>query len=176
MTDAHLREVREGDIPAIQKIYAHHVFHGFGSFEETPPDNAEMTRRWRQIVALGLPYLVCESAGTVAGFAYAGPYRPRPAYRHSVEDSVYVAPEHARRGHGRRMVAALIERCTELGYRQMVAVIGDRENHGSIGLHESLDFKVAGTLSSIGFKHGRWVDVVLMQRALGQGDHSLPDA
>lgn len=174
MSDPVVRPAAEEDLPAIQAIYAHHVRHGLGSFEETPPDLAEMTRRWRAVTATGLPYLVCADAGAVVGYAYAGVYNARPGYRFSVEDSVYVAADTARRGYGRRLVTALIERCTTLGYRQMLAVIGDRDNHGSIGLHHSLGFEEVGRLDSIGFKHGRWVDVVFMQRALGEGDRTLP--
>jgi phosphinothricin acetyltransferase len=175
MSDLLVRGVEPGDMPAVQAIYAHHVTHGLGSFEETPPTLEEMARRRQAVVGAGLPYLVCVAAGEVAGFAYAAPYRPRPAYRYSVEDSVYVAPGLARRGCGRRLLSALIERCTALGYRQMVAVIGDRGNQGSTGLHRSLGFREVGHLPAVGFKHGRWVDVVLMQRALGDGDGSKPE-
>jgi phosphinothricin acetyltransferase len=161
-------------LAAIQAIYADHVRHGLGSFEETPPDRAEITRRWRSATGEGLPYLVCLAGDQVVGFAYAGRYRPRPAYRHSVEDSVYVASDAGRRGYGRMMLSALIDRCTEIGFRQMIAVIGDRENHGSIGLHAALGFVETGHLPAIGFKHGRWVDVVIMQRALGAGSATLP--
>jgi len=175
MTNAIQREALIEDMPSIQSIYAHHVLHGLGTFEETPPSVEEMTRRWQSVTALGMPYLVCEDGGVVSGFAYAAPYRPRPAYRYTVEDSVYVAPDAPRRGYGRLLVAALIERCTELGCRQMLAVIGDRGNHGSIELHGTLGFREVGSLPSVGFKHGRWVDVVIMQRALGAGDETDPD-
>ncbi len=174
MRDALLRTAEAADLPAIQVIYSHHVLHGLGSFEETPPSLEEMTRRWRSVVDAGLPYLVCAVEGAVVGFAYAGPYRPRPAYRYSVEDSVYVAADRGRHGYGRRLVSALIERCTTMGYRQMLAVIGDRDNHGSIGLHTSLGFREVGHMPSVGFKFGRWVDVVVMQRALGDGDRTPP--
>jgi L-amino acid N-acyltransferase YncA len=170
MTGFVLRAAALDDLPAIQAIYAHHVLHGLGTFEETPPSLEEMTRRWRSLVEAGMPYLVAVDAGTVMGYAYAGLYRPRPAYRYSVEDSVYVAPDAARRGYGRRLVAALIEQCAAKGFRQMLAVIGDRDNHGSVGLHRNLGFKEVGLLSSVGFKFGRWVDVVVMQRPLGDGD------
>ena len=175
MTKPVVRAAGENDMPAIQKIYGHHVLHGLGTFELTPPSMEELARRWRDITAQGMPYLVCEDAGAVTGYAYAAPYRPRPAYRHSVEDSVYVGPEGGRRGYGRLLVSALIDRCTELGMRQMLAVIGDRDNQGSIGLHRSLGFHEAGSLPSVGYKHGRWVDVVIMQRALGPGDTAPPD-
>lgn len=174
MSEMAVRDAAPEDMPEVQAIYAHHVAHGLGSFEETPPGLDEMRRRRDAIVEAGLPYLVCVAGGKVAGFAYAGPYRPRPAYRYSVEDSVYVAPDFARRGCGRRLLSALIERCTRLGYRQMLAVIGDRGNLGSTGLHRSLGFREVGHMPSVGFKHGRWVDVVVMQRPLGEGDGSKP--
>jgi phosphinothricin acetyltransferase len=133
-----------------------------------------MARRWRDVTAQGMPYLVCTDGGAVTGYAYVAPYRPRPAYRFAVENSVYVQPDGARRGYGRRLVVDLIDRCTAMGHRQMVAVIGDRGNAGSIGLHASLGFREIGCLPSVGFKLGRWVDVVLMQRALGPGDTTPP--
>lgn len=175
MPDTQIRDATEADFTAIQAIYGHHVIHGTGSFEETPPDSAEMIRRWRTVTETGLPYLICDVRGGVAGYAYAAPYRTRRAYRFSVEDSVYVAPDGQRRGAGRRLLSALIERCEALGYRQMVAVIGDRQNEGSIGLHAALGFREVGCLHAIGFKHGRWVDVVLMQRPLGAGDRTSPE-
>lgn len=178
MTNPVVRAAGQDDIPAIQAIYGHHVMHGLGTFELTPPPVEEMTRRWRDITAQGMPYLICTDGdgGAVTGFAYVAPYRPRPAYRFAVENSVYVQPGGARRGYGRLLVSDLIERCTALGHRQMVAVIGDRGNQGSIGLHASLGFREIGCLPSVGFKHGRWVDVVLMQRALGPGDTTPPEA
>lgn len=170
-----VRASDEKDLPAIAAIYAHHVLHGFGSFEEAPPDLAELARRRQEILVKGLPYFVAtDEQDEVVGYAYASPYRPRSAYRFSVEDSIYVAAGAARKGIGRMLLAALIERCTALGYRQMIAVIGDSGNHGSIGLHQSQGFERAGLLSSVGFKAGRWVDGVLMQRALGPGDSTLP--
>ena len=171
-----IRAVEAADLEAIQAIYAHHVLHGLASFEEMPPDAAELTRRWRAIADAGLPYLCATggAAGPILGYAYAGPYRPRSAYRFSVEDSVYVAPGQAGRGVGRALLRRLIEICTDLGKRQMIAVIGDSGNAGSIGLHRACGFELTGTLRSIGFKHGRWVDSVLMQRALGSGDTTLP--
>ena len=170
-----VRDGRDDDLPAIAAIYSHHVTHGFGSFEETPPSLDELQRRRDEILAKGLPYLVAtEPVGAVIGYAYASPYRTRPAYRFSVEDSIYVAPDAPRRGIGRVLLSALIERTAALGYRQMVAVIGDSGNLGSIGLHRALGFDHVGRLPSIGFKKGRWVDGVLMQRALGKGDSTLP--
>jgi L-amino acid N-acyltransferase YncA len=170
-----VRDCRDDDLPAIVAIYSYHVMHGFGSFEETPPSLDELRRRRDEILAKGLPYIVAaEPAGTVIGYAYASAYRTRPAYRFSVEDSIYVAPDAPRRGIGRALLSALIERTAALGYRQMVAVIGDSGNLGSIGLHRALGFEHVGRLPSIGFKRGRWVDGVLMQRGLGMGDSTLP--
>lgn len=172
--DMVVRDATRSDVPTIQAIYAHHVLHGAASFEEVPPDEAEMNRRREEILARGLPYLVAEHAGVVRGFAYAGPFRPRSAYRYTVEDSVYVAPDAVGQGFGRAALTEVIKRCTALGLRQMVAVIGDSGNHASIRLHESLGFQRAALLRSVGFKLGRWVDSVIMQRALGEGDSTLP--
>jgi L-amino acid N-acyltransferase YncA len=170
-----IRDSEDADLPAIAAIYAHHVMHGFGSFEEVPPDVEELTKRRREILAKGLPYLVATDAATaVLGYAYASPYRTRSAYRFTVEDSIYVAPQTGRRGIGRMLLEALIERCTKAGYRQMIAVIGDSGNEGSIGLHQSLGFSRAALLPTIGFKRGRWVDCVMMQRALGDGSEAPP--
>ena len=170
-----VREARPGDLDAITAIYAHHVRHGLASFEETPPERAEMERRYRAIVARNLPYLVAEpESGEVLGYASAGPYRTRPGYRYSLENTVYVAPGADGQGLGGALLEELIRRCTDLGYRQMVAVIGDTDNRPSIRLHESLGFRRVGTLSAIGFKFGRWVDSVIMQRALGEGASSQP--
>jgi L-amino acid N-acyltransferase YncA len=170
-----VRDAAEADIPAITAIYAHHVRNGLGSFEEEPPSQEEIARRHRDVAARHLPYLVGASPeGLILGYAYAAPYRPRSAYRFSVEDSVYVAPEAGRQGVGRRLLAAVIDRCVEAGYRQMVAVIGDSGNAASIALHERLGFLHIGVLPAVGFKHGRWVDTVVMQRALGDGAAGLP--
>jgi L-amino acid N-acyltransferase YncA len=164
-----LRVSRREDVPALAAIYAHHVLNGLASFEIMPPDQDEIALRREGVLARGLPYLVAELDGRIAGYAYAAPYRTRPAYRFALEDSVYVDPSAARRGIGRALLAALIEACAVLGYRQMVAVIGDSGNAASIGLHAACGFVHAGILPSVGFKHGRWVDSVLMQRALGPG-------
>lgn len=169
-----LRDSLPSDLAAIADIYAHHVHIGLGSFEETAPSVEEIGRRRDAILALGLPFLVAVSAGGLVGFAYAGPYRVRSAYRHTVEDSIYVAPEATRQGIARALLKRLIDRCTVLGYRQMVAVIGDSGNRASISLHEALGFARVGVLPAVGFKHGRWVDSVLMQRALGAGATTLP--
>lgn len=170
-----VRASEDRDIAQIVAIYSHHVLHGFGSFEEVPPDATEMARRRGEVLAKGFPYLVAEIDGRVVGYAYASTYRPRIAYRFSVEDSIYVSPDAPRQGIGRALLESLLARCAGLGYRQMVAVIGDTQNTGSIALHAALGFRVVGTLPSVGFKHGRWVDSVFMQRALGSGDSTLPN-
>ena len=170
-----VRDSTNADLPAIQRIYAHHVLYGLASFEEEAPDLTELAKRRREIVAKGLPYLVAAAADGVAlGYAYASPFRTRSAYRFTVEDSVYVAPDAARHGIGRALLAALLPRCAELGYRQMVAVIGDSANGPSIGLHRALGFARVALLPSIGFKFGRWIDCVMMQRTLGASDTKLP--
>ncbi|WP_256366625.1 GNAT family N-acetyltransferase [Ancylobacter sp. TS-1] len=169
-----IRDARDDDMPAVQAIYAHHVLTGLASFEEVPPSAAEMTARRAHVLALGLPYLVAEREGTVVGYAYASTYRPRPAYRFTVEDSVYVAPGCGGKGIGGALLGALIARCEAGPWRQMLAVIGDSDNAGSLALHRRLGFRPAGTLAAVGFKFGRWVDSVLMQRPLGPGDDTLP--
>jgi len=170
-----IRPAKTSDIPAITCIYAHAVEHGTASFELTPPDETELGRRMSDLVAKGFPYLVAENDGVLAGYAYAGPYRMRPAYRHTVENSVYVAPTVHRSGIGRALLAALIEAAEKRGFRQMIAVIGDSGNQaGSIGLHEALGFRHVGILQDVGFKHGRWLDSVLLQRALGPGASANP--
>lgn len=169
-----IRPSTDDDVPAIAAIYGHHVLHGFASFEEVPPEISEISRRRADLLERGLPYLTAELDGRIVGYAYAGLYRPRIAYRFTVEDSIYVAPDAPRRGIGRALLSDLVARTAALGYRQMVAVIGDTGNTGSIGLHAALGFRVVGTLPSVGFKHGRWVDSVFMQRPLGPGDSSLP--
>ncbi len=152
------------------------MLNGLASFEETPPDLDEITRRFEATRARGLPYLVAEDTSTneILGYAYAGPYRPRPAYRFSVENSVYVAPGLEGQGVGRALLEELIENCTALGLRQMIAVVGDSGHLPSIAFHESLGFTRIGTLRAVGFKFGRWVDSVILQRALGDGDETLP--
>jgi len=158
----------------ISAIYAHHVRHGLASFELDPPEVAEMARHRQDILDAGLPYLVAELDGAVAGFACAGPYRARPAYRHTVESTVYVADWAVRRSVGRMLLEALISACEDVGKRQLVAVIGDSGNDASIGLHASVGFSHAGTLKDVGYKHGRWLDAVLMQRGLGAGAKTPP--
>ncbi len=169
-----IRPSREADMPAVQRIYAHHVMHGFGSFEEEPPDLAELMRRRSEYLSRRLPYLVAELKGRVVGYAYAGPYRTRSAYRFTVENSIYIDPAHAGRGIGRKLLAELIAQCTALGFRQMIAVIGDTGNTASIKLHEALGFKLAGIFASVGRKRGRWLDSVMMQLTLGDGDKTDP--
>jgi L-amino acid N-acyltransferase YncA len=170
-----VRDATDHDIPAIQQIYADHVLHGTASFEEVPPSAPQMAMRWVDVHRLGLPYLVAELDRSVVGYAYASAYRPRPAYRHTIEDSVYVASQHHRLGIGRALLATLIERCEAGPWRQMIAVIGDSNNTGSIALHQAFGFRHVGTLENVGFKHGRWLDSVLMQRTLGQGAQALPE-
>ena len=170
-----VRNADLGDLTAVQAIYAYYVRHGLASFEETPPDLAEIERRFDTTVDNGLPYLVAELDGTIRGYAYAGRYRARPAYRYSLENTVYVEPGFEGRGLGSALLGTLIARCEELGYRRMVAVIGDSANQASIRLHQRLGFQQCGLLPSVGFKFGRWVDSVLMERPLGPGDTSLPE-
>ena len=167
MSDADIRPAGPQDIAAITRIYADAVEHGTATFEIEPPDAAEMARRQQALLADGLPYLVAEQAGVVAGYAYAGRYHARPAYRWTLEDTIYVAPAFHRRGLGRLLMARLIVEAEARGFRQMVAVIGDSANAASIALHVAVGFRLIGTLQSVGFKHGRWRDTVLMQRPLG---------
>jgi phosphinothricin acetyltransferase len=170
-----IRPATLADIPAITRIYAHSVMHGTASFELEPPDEAEMAHRMRDLIGKGFPYLAAEAGSELAGYAYAGPYRTRPAYRLTVEDSVYIAPHSHRRGVGRALLAALIEACTERGFRQMIAVIGDSPRQaGSVGLHKALGFHHVGILEDVGFKHDHWCDSLLMQRALGPGASTKP--
>jgi L-amino acid N-acyltransferase YncA len=169
-----LRPASSGDLPALREIYAGHVLNGAASFEEVPPDLAEFENRWRHITELGLPYLAACEGERLLGYAYAGPYRPRSAYRFSVEDSVYLDPAVTGRGIGRLLLSAIIDGATAAGKRQMLAVIGDSANRASIALHLRLGFTEVGTFRAVGFKFGRWVDTVLMQRALGEGGTALP--
>jgi len=167
-----IRPSSDADLASITQIYAHHVMHGTGSFELDAPDLAEMTRRRSDVLVKGLPFLVASRGAEVLGFAYAGNFRPRPAFRFMAEDSVYIHAEHAGQGLGRALLSELMRHCEALGIRQMLAVIGDSANAGSIGLHRSLGFAQTGILKASGWKHGRWLDTVFMQKALGAGDSS----
>ncbi len=169
-----VRPATEADLPAIAAIYNPAVLTGTASFELEPPDQAEMLRRFKALTDAGFPYLVAEAGGEILGYAYAGAYRPRPAYRFSVENSIYIAPSAHRRGVGRILLSALIDVCTQRGYRQMIAVIGDSANASSIGLHRAMGFRFSGTIHSVGYKHGRWLDSVVMQLPLGPGDTEPP--
>ena len=169
-----IRTCGAGDMAGVQAIYAHHVLHGLATFEEVPPDGAEMARRREEVLGRGLPYLVAEEDGRLLGYAYAGPYRARSAYRFAVEDSIYLDPGAMGRGIGTRLLAGLIADSTAAGARQMLAVIGDSGNAGSIAVHARAGFRHVGTFRSVGFKFGRWVDTVLMQLPLGPGDGTTP--
>jgi phosphinothricin acetyltransferase len=169
-----IRPATPADILAIARIYGHAVLHGTASFEIEPPNEAEMARRQKTLLEGGYPYLVAELSDAVAGYAYAGPYRLRPAYRFSVEDSIYIAPDCHRRGIGAALLDRLIAECEARGYRQMIAVIGDSDQAPSIALHRAAGFRMVGTLQAVGFKFGRWLDSVLMQRPLGAGPTTGP--
>ena len=169
-----VRPATTADFPAIHAIYAHHVLKGLASFEEQAPAQDELLRRYRDITAGGLPYLAAELDGVVAGYGYCALYRTRSAYRYTLEDSVYVRHDMLGRGVGSALLGELVRRCEGLGYRQIIAVIGDSANAGSIGLHAAHGFLRTGTLRSVGFKFGRWVDSVIMQRPLGSGDAGPP--
>jgi L-amino acid N-acyltransferase YncA len=175
-TDLVVRDAGEPDVPRITAIYGHHVLTGLATFEVVPPDAAEMARRRANVLGSALPYFVAEDASGVLGYAYAAPYRTRVGYRYTVEDSIYVDPVAVGRGVGRRLLERLIEACEACGCRQMIAVIGDTDNTASIGLHEACGFARVGMLPSTGFKFGRWVDSVLMQRGLAEADRSPPGA
>ncbi|MET0519314.1 MAG: N-acetyltransferase family protein [Burkholderiaceae bacterium] len=169
-----IRPSRESDLPAIHAIYQHAVLHGTGTFETEVPEPAEMARRRQEVLGRVLPWLVAEGEGEILGYAYANYFRPRMAYRFCLEDSIYLSPAAQGRGIGRLLLAELIARCEAAGARQMLAVIGDAGNKSSIGLHGALGFQQTGLIQSAGWKFGRWLDVVLMQRQLGPGDHSHP--
>lgn len=170
-----LRPAAAADFEAIQEVYAHHVLNGLGTFEEDPPSAAEMMRRHAAVRGWGLPYLVAEDGGRILGYAYAGAFRTRAAYRFTVEDSVYVAEDARGRGVGRALLEAVIADCDGLGLRQMIGVIGDSGNAASIALHRACGFELKAVLPGLGWKFGRWVDVVWMQRALNQGVKEPPD-
>ena len=169
-----VRPATSADAPAVGAIYGHHVLTGLGTFEETPPTDAEMAERMAGVQGRGLPYLVAEDAGRVLGFAYAAPFRPRAAYRYTAEDSVYIHPDFVGRGVGKALLGEVIAACEALGLRQLTAVIGDSGNAGSIALHRSLGFRETGIGRAVGFKFGRWVDIVWMQRPLNGGAATVP--
>jgi L-amino acid N-acyltransferase YncA len=174
MSDAIIRAAGDGDIAAITRIYAHAVKNGTATFEIEPPDEAEMAHRQKALLAKNYPYVVAERSGVVAGYASASHFHTRPAYRWSIQDSIYVDPQFHGQGLGRLLITRLVADAEARGFRQMIAVIGDSANAASIALHAAADFRLIGTLKSVGFKHGRWLDTVVMQRALGSADASPP--
>ena len=176
MSSPEIRPATEADLPFITEIYEHAVRYGTATFELTPPDLAEMTRRFRALKDGGFLYLVAVLDGHVAGYAYAGPYRPRPAYRFTVENSIYLKPAIHRRGVGLKLMQELLGDCEKRGYRQVIAVIGDSANAGSIGLHTRCGFQMIGTHPNVGLKFGRWLDTVMMQLSLGEGASTVPES
>ncbi|MEA2796120.1 MAG: hypothetical protein QOI87_3500 [Bradyrhizobium sp.] len=174
MSQLEIRPAAAADLPAITGIYEHAVLYGTATFELIPPDLAEMTSRFAALIDGGFPYLVAALESRVVGYAYAGAYRPRPAYRFTVENSVYLQPAIHRRGIGMQLLQRLIAESGQRGYRQMIAVIGDSANAGSIGVHSKCGFQMIGTHPNVGLKFGRWLDTVMMQRALGEGAETLP--
>jgi L-amino acid N-acyltransferase YncA len=174
MSSLDIRLAEDADLSAITEIYEHAVRHGTATFELVPPDLAEMTRRYRALIDGGFPYFVATIDQSVVGYAYAGAYRPRPAYRFTVENSIYLRPSSHRRGIGLQLLQRLIIECEARGYRQMIAVIGDSANAGSIGVHTKTGFTLIGTHPNVGFKFGRWLDTVMMQRSLGEGASTVP--
>jgi len=171
-----IREITEADIPAIQRIYAYHVEHGIATFEMAPPSEEEMLSRYHRIRAEGMPYLAACDGDRLLGYCYVSTFRPRPAYRFAVEDSIYLSPDEQGRGIGRQLLQALISRCEAGPWRQMVAVISGEGSEASVALHKRLGFVHSGNLRDVGFKHGRWIDTILMQRALGLGSDTPPPA
>lgn len=169
-----IRPSRDEDLPAITRIYGHHVLHGTGTFETTPPTLEDMTARRADVLGKGLPWLVVEDGGEVLGYAYGNWFKPRPAYRFSVEDSIYLAPEAAGKGLGRALLAELLAALERAGIRKVMAVIGDSANAGSVGVHTALGFVRVGVVRSCGWKFGRWLDIVLMEKTLGLGDSCPP--
>ena len=176
MPSLEIRPTSVADLPSITEIYSHEVREGTATFELVPPDPAEMTRRFQVLMDGAFPYLVAELDGSVVGYAYASSYRPRPAYRFTVENSVYLRPQVHRRGIGRQLLERLIAECGTRGFRQMIAVIGDSANTASVGVHVRCGFQMIGTHPSVGLKFGRWLDTVMMQRELGEGAKTVPVA
>lgn len=170
-----IRPSTDHDIAAITRIYAHHVLNGTGTFETTPPSEADMAARRADVLSKGLPWLVLEDGGQVMGFAYGNWFKPRPAYRFSVEDSIYLAPEAAGKGLGRALLAELLAKLQAGGVRKVMAVIGDSANAGSVGVHAALGFERVGVVKSCGWKFDRWLDIVLMEKTLGEGDSTRPE-
>ncbi len=171
-----VRPSRDADVAAIAAIYGHHVSHGTGTFETTPPTGADMAARRADVLGKGLPYLVAEEDGRVLGFAYCQWFKPRPAYRFSAEDSIYLHPDARVRGLGRELLAALVAEAERVGVRKLIAVIGDSANAGSIGVHRALGFEQVGVIRACGWKFGRWLDIVLMEKPLGEADRTAPEA
>ncbi|GAC1536640.1 MAG: GNAT family N-acetyltransferase [Ramlibacter sp.] len=171
-----IRPSTDADLAAITAIYSHHVLHGTGTFETTPPTGQDMAARRADVLAKGLPWLVLEQQGRLLGYAYCQWFKPRPAYRHSAEDSIYLHPDAASQGLGRQLLAALLEQAEAAGVRKLIAVIGDSANAGSIGVHRTLGFQPVGTIASCGWKFGRWLDIVLMDKVIGPGDTTPPPA
>jgi L-amino acid N-acyltransferase YncA len=174
MSPPEIRPATEADLPFVTQIYEHAVLYGTATFELVPPDLAEMTRRFQALMEGGYPYLVAVLDGRVVGYAYAGAYRPRPAYRFTVENSIYLDPASHRRGIGLKLMQRLIAESEARGYRQMIAVIGDSANAGSLGVHSKTGFQMIGTHPNVGLKFGRWLDIVMMQLALGEGANTVP--
>ena len=171
-----IRPSRDGDLPQVTAIYAHHVLHGTGTFETDPPSQADMAARRADVLAKGLPYLVAEEGGRVLGFAYCQWFKPRPAYRFSAEDSIYLHPDAAGQGLGKALLAELASQAEAAGIRKLIAVIGDSANAGSVGVHRALGFTPVGSFKSCGWKFGKWLDIVLMEKSLGEGDTTPPAA
>jgi L-amino acid N-acyltransferase YncA len=171
-----IRPSREQDLPAITAIYAHHVLHGTGTFETEPPSEADMTARRADVLAKGLPYLVAEDGGRVLGYAYCQWFKPRPAYRFSAEDSIYLRPDAQGKGLGKSLLAELERQAQAAGIRKLIAVIGDSANQGSVGVHRTLGFKPVGVIQSCGWKFGKWLDIVLMEKQIGAGDSTPPQS
>jgi phosphinothricin acetyltransferase len=171
-----IRPSRDADVPAITAIYGHHVLHGTGTFETTPPTESEMAARRADVLAKGLPWLVMEDGGRVVGYAYCQQFRPRPAYRYAAEDSIYLHPDAAGKGWGKQLLAEMMRQAQAAGMRKLIAVIGDSGNAASIGVHRALGFTDAGVIRSCGWKFGRWLDIVIMEKGLGAGATTPPDA
>jgi L-amino acid N-acyltransferase YncA len=171
-----IRPSRDQDLPAITAIYGHHVLHGTGTFETDPPSETDMAARRADVLAKGLPYLVAEDEGRVLGYAYCQWFKPRPAYRFSAEDSIYLHPDAQGKGLGKELLAELERQAESAGIRKLIAVIGDSANQGSVGVHRTLGFKPVGVIQSCGWKFGKWLDIVLMEKQIGAGDSTPPQS